>query len=112
MYFILFYLLNYVFGLKNKTISNEKAIQKCFDTMETTLNDDKVFNETNLFIIVIEKTKDNDVREICMFPYYIEELNQNIFPIIGVKSHGTNQRYYYYLLKGIQFLKKISRNGK
>ena len=74
--------------------------------METTLNDNEDFNEKNLFIIAIEKTKDNDVREICMFPYYIEDLNENICPTIGVESPGTNERYYYYLLKGIHFYKK------
>ena len=74
--------------------------------METTLNNDEVFNEKNLFIIAIEKTKDNDVREICMFPYYIEDLNENICPTIGVESPSTNERYYYYLLKGINFYKK------
>ena len=103
---ILFYLFNFVFSKRNETILNENAIQKFFETMETTLNDDEVFNKKNLFIIAIEKTKDNDVREICMFPYYIEDLNENICPTIGVESHSTNERYYYYLLKGIKFYKK------
>ena len=103
---ILFYLFNFVFSKRNETILNENAIQKFFETMETTLNDDEVFNKKNLFIIAIEKTKDNDVNEICMFPHHIDGLNGNVCPTIGEESPGTNERYYYYLLKGIHFYKK------
>ena len=106
---IIFYLINYVFGRKEETILKEDdAIVKFFETMDTTLNSDEVLKNKNLFVIALEKTKNKEVTEICMFPYLMGQLNEYICPIIDRDrdAPSTNERYYYYLLKGIQFYKQ------
>ena len=109
---IILYLINYFFGSKKETILNEDPIVQFVKLMDEELIKDEVLNETNLFVVALEKTKDNNVTEICMFPYYIGKLNENRCPTIGIESPSTNQSYYYNILKGIQFYKKKYKNMK
>ena len=103
---IILYLINYFFDTKNETILNEDPIVQFVKLMDKELIKEEVLNETNLFVIALEKTKDNNVTEICMYPVYIPKLNENKCPTIGIESPSTNQSDYYNLLKGIIFYKK------
>ena len=80
---------------------SQENIQKFFEEIET-ISKDK-FNNKNLFIISIKKNKQN-INDICLLPWFIEDLNSQNCPSIGAhETADSNSDYYSTLIDGIEF---------
>ena len=86
---------------KKKIENRKKNIKIFFDEIKN-ISFEK-FLDKNIFVIAVEKNKDNKLIDVCAFPYSILELNQNC-PLLGDNAApDSNSQYYELLLKGIDF---------
>lgn len=90
---------------KEKLEKSQKNIQKFFEEIKT-ISKDK-FHNKNLFIISIKKNKQN-INDICLFPWLIENYNSQNCPLIGAhETADSNSDYYSTLIDGIEFYLEI-----
>ena len=58
----------------------------------------------NIFVIAYEKDRNNLINDICLFPYYIKDLNSINCPTIGPNaSVESNSEYYCTLLNALKY---------
>ena len=88
--------------------NNINIIQDFYNKIQTFLSEGADYfckdGDKNLFVIAYEKNTNNLIREICMFPYYLEGIWGINCPTIGKKgSMGSNSDYYRIVLDACQY---------
>ena len=100
--FVSFYLFTKFNDGQKKMFENNKIILENFFEEIKTFNFD-TFNNCNIFVIAIDKNG-NQIKDICLFPGIMGNLNPFDFPTIGGSDNGeSNLKYYEDLLKGTQY---------
>ena len=90
---------NHIQDVKN----NVHKIQDFYDKIQSFLSEGADYfckdGEKNLFVIAYEKDRNNFVKEICLFPYYLNGLRDSVCPTLGNNAlPGSNTEYYRTLL--------------
>ena len=88
--------------------NNINIIQDFYNKIQTFLSEGADYfckdGDKNLFVIAYEKNTNNLIREICMFPYYLEGLWGINCPTIGQNgSMGSNIDYYRIILDACKY---------
>jgi hypothetical protein len=88
--------------------NNVHKIQDFYDKIQSFLSEGADYfckdGEKNLFVIAYEKDRNNSVKEICLFPYYLNGLRDSVCPTLGNNAlPGSNTEYYRTLLDACKY---------